>query len=132
MIRRPPRSTRTDTLFAYSTLFRSVVFYLRGGGLLLKLPQEDEEPEKYDVNGVISAAVEIASLRIRLPRPPVAPTGHWKRTNVSDLMGVMARAARLSSMIEPLSHFLTSSMFLPRRQSDPFSWKDRKRVGKGQ
>src|SRR3546814_15740967 len=26
MIRRPPRSTRTDTLLPYSTLFRSVVF----------------------------------------------------------------------------------------------------------
>src|SRR3546814_839201 len=100
-----------------------VVFYLRGGGLLLKLPQEDEEPEKYDVNGVISAAVEIDSLRIRLPRPPVAPTGHWKRTNVSDLMGVMARAARLSSMIEPLTPFINSSMFTPRRESDAFYWK---------
>src|SRR3546814_6241502 len=30
MIRRPPRSTRTDTLFPYTTLFRSGVF----GGLL--------------------------------------------------------------------------------------------------
>src|SRR3546814_6867520 len=29
MIRRPPRSTRTDTLFPYTTLFRSPV---RGGG----------------------------------------------------------------------------------------------------
>src|SRR3546814_5345148 len=27
MIRRPPRSTRTDTLFPYTTLFRSDVFY---------------------------------------------------------------------------------------------------------
>src|SRR3546814_16015059 len=27
MIRRPPRSTRTDTLFPYTTLFRSVPFY---------------------------------------------------------------------------------------------------------
>src|SRR3546814_8337169 len=26
MIRRPPRSTRTDTLFPYPTLFRSIVF----------------------------------------------------------------------------------------------------------
>src|SRR3546814_4417026 len=26
MIRRPPRSTRTDTLFPYTTLFRSLVF----------------------------------------------------------------------------------------------------------
>src|SRR3546814_8657176 len=28
MIRRPPRSTRTDTLFPYTTLFRSVVLAL--------------------------------------------------------------------------------------------------------
>src|SRR3546814_9958590 len=27
MIRRPPRSTRTDTLFPYTTLFRSVVAF---------------------------------------------------------------------------------------------------------
>src|SRR3546814_20188274 len=27
MIRRPPRSTRTDTLFPYTTLFRSCLFY---------------------------------------------------------------------------------------------------------
>src|SRR3546814_15600086 len=27
MIRRPPRSTRTDTLFPYTTLFRSVNFH---------------------------------------------------------------------------------------------------------
>src|SRR3546814_2141482 len=29
MIRRPPRSTRTDTLFPYTTLFRSASNYLR-------------------------------------------------------------------------------------------------------
>src|SRR3546814_5026935 len=32
MIRRPPRSTRTDTLFPYTTLFRSVLAIGRGGG----------------------------------------------------------------------------------------------------
>src|SRR3546814_1910119 len=32
MIRRPPRSTRTDTLFPYTTLFRSDV--VRGGGAI--------------------------------------------------------------------------------------------------
>src|SRR3546814_16113014 len=30
MIRRPPRSTRTDTLFPYTTLFRSYFFWSRG------------------------------------------------------------------------------------------------------
>src|SRR3546814_6917544 len=34
MIRRPPRSTRTDTLFPYTTLFRSH----RGVALLLPVP----------------------------------------------------------------------------------------------
>src|SRR3546814_14045848 len=29
MIRRPPRSTRTDTLFPYTTLFRSIVHTLQ-------------------------------------------------------------------------------------------------------
>src|SRR3546814_17495148 len=31
MIRRPPRSTRTDTLFTYTTLFRSAELWLDGG-----------------------------------------------------------------------------------------------------
>src|SRR3546814_5850523 len=31
MIRRPPRSTRTDTLFPYTTLFRSTCPHGRGG-----------------------------------------------------------------------------------------------------
>src|SRR3546814_15149520 len=30
MIRRPPRSTRTDTLFPYTTLFRSLCWILQG------------------------------------------------------------------------------------------------------
>src|SRR3546814_2276996 len=33
MIRRPPRSTRTDTLFPYTTLFRSAGMAI-GGGML--------------------------------------------------------------------------------------------------
>src|SRR3546814_15228324 len=32
MIRRPPRSTRTDTLFPYTTLFRSSIATIEGGG----------------------------------------------------------------------------------------------------
>src|SRR3546814_10982023 len=34
MIRRPPRSTRTDTLFPYTTLFRSVIVESMGPGIL--------------------------------------------------------------------------------------------------
>src|SRR3546814_1503955 len=51
MIRRPPRSTRTDTLFPYTTLFRSLVHHiltqtgvssLLGGNI--GLPILDQEP----------------------------------------------------------------------------------------
>src|SRR3546814_278486 len=31
MIRRPPRSTRTDTLFPYTTLFRSLTYFFTSG-----------------------------------------------------------------------------------------------------
>src|SRR3546814_8230356 len=34
MIRRPPRSTRTDTLFPYTTLFRSLIVNLASAWLL--------------------------------------------------------------------------------------------------
>src|SRR3546814_4951951 len=36
MIRRPPRSTRTDTLFPYTTLFRSLGAFVRGEAGLLE------------------------------------------------------------------------------------------------
>src|SRR3546814_3190901 len=44
MIRRPPRSTRTDTLFPYTTLFRSCAAALpdRRGGGALQYPAEIE------------------------------------------------------------------------------------------
>src|SRR3546814_10039316 len=38
MIRRPPRSTRTDTLFPFSTLFRSVAGDFEVGELFLHAP----------------------------------------------------------------------------------------------
>lgn len=86
-----------------------VVFCLRGGGLLLKLPQEDDVPESFDVDGDVSEENEMGNPRIGLPRPPSAPAGHWKRTSTSDLMGAMAQAARLSSMVRPLTPLICSN-----------------------
>src|SRR3546814_19841954 len=37
MIRRPPRSTRTDTLFPYTTLFRSTAAHINAGVTLVNL-----------------------------------------------------------------------------------------------
>src|SRR3546814_5204438 len=44
MIRRPPRSTRTDTLFPYTTLFRSRQECDRRHGPPHRRPQLDERP----------------------------------------------------------------------------------------
>src|SRR3546814_3703900 len=44
MIRRPPRSTRTDTLFPYTTLFRSTAFAYRGGGWAGVMAGVDRDP----------------------------------------------------------------------------------------
>src|SRR3546814_18672302 len=46
MIRRPPRSTRTDTLFPYTTLFRSIALLREaaldvGGGFVVVLDDQD-------------------------------------------------------------------------------------------
>src|SRR3546814_6099554 len=41
MIRRPPRSTRTDTLFPYTTLFRSASHWPPGDG-----PADDRDGER--------------------------------------------------------------------------------------
>src|SRR3546814_4865147 len=43
MIRRPPRSTRTDTLFPYTTLFRSPCDGHAGAVNLIGLVDEDED-----------------------------------------------------------------------------------------
>src|SRR3546814_18844042 len=47
MIRRPPRSTRTDTLFPYTTLFRSsfVLDEMREVGLRPEVPQDQRVVE---------------------------------------------------------------------------------------
>src|SRR3546814_3381658 len=50
MIRRPPRSTRTDTLFPYTTLFRSphLLLALRGGA---SKPERLLQPGRQLVHG---------------------------------------------------------------------------------
>src|SRR3546814_6416739 len=60
MIRRPPRSTRTDTLFPYTTLFRSLEWRTRhlrrtanrhGHGGILILKDFTPENQTYDLTG---------------------------------------------------------------------------------
>src|SRR3546814_19460844 len=80
MIRRPPRSTRTDTLFPYTTLFRSwdgtggavakpVALVGKGvtfdsGGISIK-PAAGMEEMKWDMGGAGAVAGEMKALALR-------------------------------------------------------------------
>src|SRR3546814_15343064 len=74
MLRRPPRSTRTDTLFPYTTLFRSAVEFAaaideRGGSArsINSLANQIDIPE-HVADGCLCSPVprcELASLHLR-------------------------------------------------------------------
>src|SRR3546814_14755163 len=77
MIRRPPRSTRTDTLFPYTTLFRSatlvesaadVLAVLGGPGRLPRLPTSTPGQRA-------------------LAMPPASEPGDAERATIEELLG---------------------------------------------
>src|SRR3546814_12868974 len=74
MSRRPPRSTRTDTLFPYTTLFRSVGDY-RGrfrGASCGAIPTDlDAKDESIPENDVLLICVAARHVRAQFCRPPM-------------------------------------------------------------
>src|SRR3546814_4519240 len=91
MIRRPPRSTRTDTLFPYTTLFRSIPCYAerRYGGvaddeLLMACP-----PDEF-VRGV-EGLQALAKNGLRYPYPPYGAFADPSRSeeHTSELQSLM-------------------------------------------
>src|SRR3546814_8076875 len=69
MIRRPPRSTRTDTLFPYTTLFRSARFYDRVTGRL-----DAFAPHSKKIHVDIDRSSVNKNVRVDLP--VIADVGH--------------------------------------------------------
>src|SRR3546814_7245343 len=84
MIRRPPRSTRTDTLFPYTTLFRSRVVHARllrrrGGQSPAQASDRDARPGKAHALG--NAAGD--------PHPPGAGVARRSEEHTSELQSLM-------------------------------------------
>src|SRR6056297_3907309 len=81
MIRRPPRSTRTDTLFPYTTLFRSqldpCVARVQGDGGTIRVEQPDRDlvgvasPRAHGDAAVAEHPDRPAADRLRLGARPV-------------------------------------------------------------
>src|SRR3546814_13682471 len=66
MIRRPPRSTRTDTLFPYTTLFRSALDRLPDGRTL------DEKTVKAVTRALATVQLEDVKPKDEMPLPEAA------------------------------------------------------------
>src|SRR3546814_3111757 len=88
MIRRPPRSTRTDTLFPYTTLFRSVGMGLRsircGVALLIVfagVPALAAE-QQYSVT-------HFDTVRMQVPFRVIISTGKRSEEHTSELQSLM-------------------------------------------
>src|SRR3546814_14550550 len=100
MIRRPPRSTRTDTLFPYTTLFRSD-FQERLGKArrLMLIDLFDAELERRHRPGIERAG-----------EPLGKPPGHIKRRDKIEL----ARLARVVAL-EPLGKTGVATVVVDRK-----------------
>src|SRR3546814_13415916 len=81
MIRRPPRSTRTDTLFPYTTLFRS-----------------DSEDRKPPVFGQITHAVGVIALAL-----PAKPGHTMRRHAVQQIRRKIEPLKIFQSIHQPVS-----------------------------
>src|SRR3546814_2968860 len=77
MIRRPPRSTRTDTLFPYTTLFRSFGIFRRQSALARHHSRPD---------GIPGRLLSLAGCRLQRRR-----NGAWLRSeeHTSELQSLM-------------------------------------------
>src|SRR3546814_12658057 len=76
MIRRPPRSTRTDTLFPYTTLFRSSPLYHSAVLPLRTLPPRFN---RYQGGGTYVLHVDGSVMHVAAPGQPTATM----RTDIS-------------------------------------------------
>src|SRR3546814_17266757 len=65
-ILRPPRSTRTDTLFPYTTLFRSEAYFAKLGELLARRPRVGIEKPRRPGEGRYRGIERISIIGIRV------------------------------------------------------------------
>src|SRR3546814_7463769 len=100
MIRRPPRSTRTDTLFPYTTLFRSAK--CSGVMPLLVLPHQT----LFSVSASRTMNLSLAE------RPVCLPVATTSRPSLASLPSPLTRAASKSGAV-PKFQCCTASLANP-------------------
>src|SRR3546814_6672461 len=106
MIRRPPRSTRTDTLFPYTTLFRSVRAILRAGAIYVPLDPAHPHAHRRRLAKAIGArAVLLAADDFERD---------YDNTDILDIAALEVRSTQLPALP---AHKLASDRKSPRLNS---------------
>src|SRR3546814_14985586 len=108
MIRRPPRSTRTDTLFPYTTLFRSDASWaLRSGEQPTNLVMTMSNSQVFGSPMILTGHKPVspfgAASMIHSGEPAAAETGRSLKEVVRGLLAPMGRARRIRNTVVELS-----------------------------
>src|SRR3546814_1295949 len=90
MIRRPPRSTRTDTLFPYTTLFRSIEIQMWYAGL--------DSPERH----LARIRARVAKGGHDIPEDKVRERYTASRAHLIQLMPYLSRSEEHTSELQSL------------------------------
>src|SRR3546814_2141258 len=117
MIRRPPRSTRTDTLFPYTTLFRSLVELpcAERSGLIFVMLDPDQVMDIDAFLGDFAPQLEMANLSsfaIHECRQ-ITHKGSWKLA----LCGYLERSEEHTSELQSLMRISYAVFCLKKKQS---------------
>src|SRR3546814_8578179 len=89
MIRRPPRSTRTDTLFPYTTLFRSHLDELSPGEVAARTDPGDEMLREPDVLRIRAPGRPVGDAILREPQSEHPLLQHRSEEHTSELQSLM-------------------------------------------
>src|SRR3546814_8289099 len=131
MIRRPPRSTRTDTLFPYTTLFRSVIIILTGGaaevgveGAAAEFGRRHGEPDIFAAGDLTGANPAAAEFDARGQDAVIGLVAGLAAVGKNDdlgvdrkrLQGAAERTVVLALHMTDCGHFLTPSHARPRSE----------------
>src|SRR3546814_2607177 len=120
MIRRPPRSTRTDTLFPYTTLFRSHRDRIgarrrQGDGIALGPVAEQR------IGNLDEAAGAVADQRIRADRAAMVEIGE-------DLESVADRSEEHTSELQSLMRISYAVFCLKKKTIQPHIYSEDRTV----
>src|SRR3546814_2356856 len=105
MIQRPPRSTRTDTRFPYTTLFRSLGDRTHGGQENRNHREEEEGGEDEEHQG-----------EQHLDRSRSGALGGGRTTNLSNIGREVGRSEEHTSELQSLMRISYAGLCLKKKQ----------------